>query len=167
MGWQDINPGTKSAKVMIARFIKAKTGTMGLEVAFEFQEGENTERLNWVGWLSAGALENTMKTLVDVLGFNGNDAADASGVLTDPKALAYGSNVSLVVEMEPNQDHTKEYPRIKWVNKLGGSAFEGCAPELIKADLNAIGFRAAFLAAKQGQPSTASGKPANADGLPF
>ncbi len=158
MGFKDITAGNKTAKPIAARFIKAKTGTLGMEVAFKFVENGQDERLNWVGWLSSGAIENTMKTLVDVLGYNGNDAVDANGVLVDPKALDYLKEVSLVVELEryQGQDGTeKSSPKIKFVNKLGGSQFENCTPEVIKNDLHALGFKAAFLAARQSHPQVA------------
>src|SRR4051812_11222862 len=106
-----ITAGDKIAKPTAARFIQAKTGTIGLEVAFSFKEPDGSEgRLNWVGWLSPttaekkGAFERTMETLVEVLGFNGNDSVDANGILVDPKALAYDKEVKLVVEMEKNPD---------------------------------------------------------------
>jgi len=157
MSYKDVVAGTKTAKPFAARFIKAKTGTLGMEVAFKFiekkQDGSSSEeRLNWVAWLSDKAIDNSLKTLVEVLGYNGNDSVDANGMLTDPNALVWDREVSLVVEIE---DYTKQdgttgqSPKIKWVNKLGGSSFGACTPESIKNDLGAMNFRAAFLAAKQ------------------
>ena len=159
MAYKDITAGTKTAKPIAARFITSKNGNHALEVCFQFEETSThtQERLYWQGWLSQKALENTMKTLVEVLGFNGNDSVDSNGVLTDPDALSYGKDVSIVVEMESyttDDGQTKQAPKIKWVNKLSGSSFSGCNPEIIKNDLNAVGFKAAFLAAKQKAPAT-------------
>ena len=154
MGYQDITVGDKVGKPVNARFIKSKNGTIGLEVAFDFVEPttDQIERQNWIGWLSAKAIENTMDTLVNVLGFNGNDLCDEEGVLLDKGALAYGKEVRLVIEIE--QYNQKTYPKIKWVNRLGGSAFDGVAPEVVKLDLQAVGFKGAFLAAKQMSDTT-------------
>lgn len=145
---KNITPGTKIARPYAGRFIKSEKGTLGLEVAFKFKEGDLDETLTWVGWLSEKAMERTMKTLVEVLGFNGDDSVDANSVLTNPKALNYAQDVSLVIEMEINPNDQKQYPRIKWVNQLGGSGFKGLAPESIKSELGAVGFKAAFMAAR-------------------
>lgn len=151
MSYKDITPGTKTAVNKGARFIKSKKGTLGLEVCFEFEEPTtNTrERLNWVAWLSPDAINNSMETLYTVLGFNGSEQTDAGGVLTDPEAFDYKREVSLVIDMETNPETGKEYPRIKWVNSLGGSAFAGVSPQTIKSDLAGVGFRAAFLSAQK------------------
>lgn len=159
MGYKDIRAGDKIAKPLAARFVKSKKGTQGCEVIFEFEEPSTgaMERLNWVGWLSPAALENTMDTLVNVLGFNGNDAIDDQGNLTDPGALAYQKQVKLVVEIESytnDKGESRSGAKIKWVNALGGSAFQACEPQTIKSELAGLGFRAAFLAAKQ-----SAGKP--------
>lgn len=147
MSYKDIGAGEYTAKPVkgFARFISSSKGTAGLEIPFEFKipATGNMERLNWVGWLSENAIEKTMETLVDVLGFNGQDACAEDGLLLDPQALAWDKEIKLVIEVEKFEE--KEYPKIKWVNKIGGSAFEGK-----KLDLEKIGFRAAFLAAKQG-----------------
>ena len=85
--------------------------------------------------------------LANVLGCNGSEVVDGNGNYTDPKFLDYKREVKLVVEGEEYEG--KIYPKIKWVNALGGSAFAGCSPEIVKNELGAIGFKAAFLAAKQ------------------
>lgn len=162
MGYKDISAGDKTAQATGARFIQSKNGTTGLEVAFKFTETvdgkPSDQRLSWVGWLSSGAIENTMKTLVEVLEFNGNDEVHSTsdvearpalaGVLKDPKALNFGADVVIVIEFEEYEG--KSRPKIKWVNKAGGSAFAGLTPETVKAELGAIGFKAQYLAAKKG-----------------
>lgn len=154
MGWKEITAGTKRAKPVSARIIRAKSGTLGMEVTFEFLEGTQIERLAWVGWLTSAAMENTMRTLVQTLGFNGDESTDATGVLTNKQALNWDQEVDLVVELEKAQDSEKTYPRVKWVNRIGGSGFQGCEPEVVKKELAAVGFKAAFLTAKAGVPST-------------
>jgi hypothetical protein len=154
MGYKDVTEGQKTAKVKSGRFIKSKNGTTALEVAFEFTEPstDRVEHLPWQGWLSEKALDNTMDTLVNVLGYNGSKIIDSDGVLTDPNAFAYGREVRLVIEIEDytnEKGETKAYPKIKWVNSLGGSNYTGITPESIKNELGSIGFEAAFLAAKK------------------
>lgn len=180
MGWKDVTPGEKIAKVVGARWIKSGTGKMGLEVAFDFEEPTTSgrERLNWVGWLSKDAIGNTMDTLVNVLGYNGSEDADENGVLTDKKAFNLEQEVKLVVEMELNPNNDKEYPRIKWVNAMSGSGFAGVSKNVIKSELAALGFKAAFLASKQGSgknntatktdaPEEEIGPPIDPNDLPF
>lgn len=150
MSFKDVTAGDKVGQATHARFVEAKTGAIGLEIAFKFKQGEAEERLTWVAWLTPAAIQFSMETLKNVLGFNGNDSADANGALTDPAALAYGQDVRLVVELEPYTDkngQAKTSPKIKFVNKLGGSNFAGVAPETIKSKLASIGLKAAFLAA--------------------
>lgn len=170
MSYKDITAGQKKAKPVAARFIESKGGTTGLEIGFEFIEPstDTPERLNWVGWLSANAMENTMATLVNVLGYNGNDEVDEHGVLSDPKALAYDREVILVVE--PEEYDGKTYMRVKWVNSLSGSAFQGVEKTVIKSKLDQMGFRAAFLAAKQktGKPAAIkASEPLDESKVPF
>ena len=136
---------------------------MGIEIAFQFDQDGSQERLNWIGWLSSAALDNTMKTLVDVLGYNGNDSINDDGVLSDPIAFKWDQLVTVVIEHETNPNNGKSYPKIKWVNSIGGSGFAHCNVETIKNDLNAVGFKAAFLAAKQGSTAKQQSAPAVKD----
>lgn len=167
MGLKDITAGDKIAHAIGARFIKSKKGTFGFEVAFEFVEPSTggPERLSWVGWLSQNAIEKSLETLVEVLGYNGSEVTDPNGVLTDPNVLNFKKEVKLVVEMEEGRDaetgapNGKLYPRIKWVNNIGGSMYQGVQVESIKNDLGAVGFKAAFLAARQNAGMSAGPRP--------
>lgn len=149
MSFKDITDGRKTAKPVAARFMKSpKTGTVGMEIKFEFLESTGAyESLNWVGWLTDKAMESTMDTLVNVLGFNGNDECDAEGILVDKGALNWDQEVSIVVELE--NYNGKQYPKIKWVNKLNQSPFGTCAKDEVKGALDKLGFKAKFLAVKQ------------------
>lgn len=162
MSYRDVTPGDKTARALAARFIKSKKGTLGIEVSFEFEEKSTggNERLSWVGWLSGGAIEKTMETLVDVLNYNGSEVTDQNGVLTDPNVLNFKKEVRLVVELEEGTDEAgmpngKSYPKIKWVNNMGGSMYQGVKVESIKNDLGAAGFKAAFLAARKNSGQSA------------
>jgi hypothetical protein len=150
MSYKDITAGERKAKPIAARFMKSKNkGTMGFEVIFEFEEPStgSQERQGWVGWLSAAAMENTMDTLVNVLGFNGNDTTNEDGTLSDPEAINWDAEVKIVIEME--EYNGKNYPKIKWVNKLSGGTHSTVEVKTLKADLDKLGFKAAFLMAKK------------------
>lgn len=184
MGYKNITAGEKKAIAIAARFIKSEgKGTPGIEIIFNFEE-PNTgtqESLNWVGWLSPNAKENTMDTLVNVLDCNGNvDQLDEKGVFTDPDFINYKKEVELVVELEIALDKDGKqkldnitfdpikYPRVKWVNNVGGSLYAACAPEVVKSELANVGFRANFLALTKGkQKNQPPMNPVNIEDLPF
>lgn len=163
MALKDITAGTKQpAKIRAGRFIEAKSGKIALEISFDFKEPSTDlpETLSYQYWLSEAALENSMKSLVETLGYNGSWDVDADGILTDPKVFDYSREVALVVELEEQKDaegnikYDKEgvirtFPRIKYVNKIGGSLYAGLTVGKVKSSLAAIGFKGAFLSAKQ------------------
>lgn len=169
MARKDITAGVKSAKVVAARFIESKSGKPAIEICFSFVEKstETEEKLFWQGWLSEAAIDHTMKTLVEVLEYNGSLEVDDEGVLTDKKAFT-DKEVSITVELEARRDeegqekldeegNTIVDPRIKWVNKAGGSAYSGMDVKKVQSSLKAIGFKAAFQSAKKkaGTPAAA------------
>lgn len=158
MSYKEITSGNKTAKALAARFIEAgEKKSLAIEVSFEFEEPSTgtKERLAWQGWLTPNAIENTLRTLTEVLEFNGNETHDANGVLTDPNVLNFTKEVQLVVGRETNPNNDKEYPKVKFVNNFSGSSkFQGATPDVLKNKLGAIGFKAAYLAAKQKAPQT-------------
>lgn len=155
MGYQDITAGKKTARAVGARFVQSEKGTMGVEVNFTF----DGETLNWVGWLSEKAIERTMLTLVETLDFNGDDEPVPGTSNLKPGAINTNKDVELVIELETYKDKTR--PVIKWVNLLGGG-FKGLTPEVVRGNLQAIGFKARYLAIKSGVQATSSSDP-----LPF
>ncbi len=172
MSYKDITPGIRTAKAVGARVIKSSKGTPGFEVSFEFTEPSttNVERLNWIGWLSPNAIEYTMNTLVDVLEFNGRDELidDGSGNLKDPNALNWLKDVSIVINAEEYDGKTRM--KIAWVNNIHGSAFQGGSASDMKRELEAVGFTAAFLAAKAKsnlKPKPTEQTPIPAEAVPF
>lgn len=148
MGFKDITAGKKLARVAAARFVNSQKGTLGIEVAFRFKQGEVEERIQWVGWCTADAIQRTMKTLVEVLGFNGDDSVDPSTKFLKATALDMNRDVELVIEMQTYEGKT--HPRVSWVNNPNSAGgFESPGQNQISAQLSAVGFKAAFLAAKQ------------------
>ncbi len=149
MSYNNITKGNKVARPLSARIIKSGKGTLGFEVEFSFHEESigGEERIRWTGWLSENALENTMATLVNVLGYSGNDEINEDGTLKDPNVLNWLKEVKLVIEME--EYNGKSRAKVKWVNALGGGGFQAAESSSLKNELKALGFTAAFLAAKQ------------------
>lgn len=150
-----------------ARLIKSSKDTHGVEVVFDFPEIEDQPSLTWVGWLSEKARENTFKTLSKVLDSDGSDQLDEDGYFTSEGFVNREKKYSLVVEMEDvlDQDGNHKFkeetgevltrPRIKWVNNLGGSNYEGVKPVEAKTFLSQINFKGAIKA-----KSTAKSAPA-------
>lgn len=148
MAFKDIVPGKKVARVVAGRFVNSEKGTLGIEVSFRFKEGESEERMQYVGWCSPLAIERTMKTLVEVLGYNGDDSVDPVSRYLLPGSLNQDRDVELVVEMEEYEG--KSRPRIKWINDpAAAGAFEALSQAEVKQQLSAVGFKAEFLKAKQ------------------
>lgn len=186
MGWKEITKGDKIAHAKGARFIKSgQKGTPGIEIAFEFEEPTTGQRetLNYVGWLSEKAINNTMDMLTNVLNSNGVEDTDVNGVFTSPGFIDTKKEVKLVVDMElgmekdgvtPKKDKvTGEdvyYPRIKFVNNIGGSAYANVTPDVVKTELASLGFRAAFLASRtQNKAAAPAAEPTSIDpkDIPF
>lgn len=173
MGYKDITEGSYSASVMGGRVVNSKSGKTAIEIAFSMDVGAEKVTMLWQGWLSPDAIERTMKTLVTTLGYNGSTAVDEDGRLTDPNAFDSTRRVQLVIEMEsyPNADGVETIrPRIKWVNAVSKSPFVGLKPESVKAELGALGFQAAFLAAKgntKASPKSEAGGIDKDERLPF
>lgn len=157
MGYKDIVAGVKKgAKITGARYIKASTGTLGVEIAFQFLENNELESLRWVGWCSQKAMPRTMKTLVDVMDFNGDDrmGPDSSMVAG---AVNTQKEYELVTDWEEYEDaetgEKKKRLRVQWVNLPGGgSAFASLTPQESQGAFAASGFKAAFFAQKSQNP---------------
>jgi len=113
----EILAGTFEAKVVDYGLKETKSGTQQVVVRFRWND---EFEYNWYGSFNEGkAREITMKSL-QVLGLSSNEIwnlADGpeSGMLDTDKL------VSIKVEHEQGMDG-KLYPKIKWVNELGGGA---------------------------------------------
>lgn len=158
-----ITEGRKTAKALgIRRVISPEKGTHSYQVAFQFDEAGQPTKLFWNGWLTEGAVENTFKTLVQVLEFNGNEDVVSvpggdinEGMLADQDCINRNKEVELVVENETYEGKTRA--RIKFVNNLGGGQFAGCSPEAVRSVNAQLNTRALFLSLKQqAQPAAAA-----------
>ncbi len=174
-----IAEGKYTAKAAGIRFIGKKQGFLAVEVAFKFADAEGkTQILPWQGFLkskagSTDAMERTVKTLVEVLDFNGEqdvvqvpEGDPKEGFLKNQDCINRLKDVQIDIEIETNvnAETGKEYknPRIKWVNNLGGGKFAGLDKETIDNELGSIGFKAMFLSLKQNSGSGAAAPKAKA-----
>lgn len=151
-----IQPGNYVARATAIRFVKPKD-TLGIQVNFELKPapGAAPQRIFWTGWISEKAQPQTLKTLDEVLEWNGDDRVvqvpdedPSKGMLANQDSINRKKEVELVIELETYEG--KERARVKWVNNVGGGQFAGVSPEVVKNDLAASGFKAAFLARRQG-----------------
>lgn len=140
-------------------------GTMGIPVVFEIVGGSCAgERVKWTGWFTEKAKERTLESLA-YMGLT--NISDLTKVLPDTTRKYLPAKVSITVEHEPGQnDPTKLFAKVAWVNKLGGARVNVDArldtPSMLAFTES---LRGAFEAAKAGAgpvvaPPANSGKPA-------
>lgn len=172
MSFKDIVAGKKTARPIRAGYTESKkTGNKAVAVEFAFDENGQQETLIWKGWLSEKAIEHTSRTLTDVLGFNLNDEAypeghPKAGEWKDPNAIAYGVDVSIVVEMETYEGKTR--PRIKYINKLGsGNAYKSLEPETVKGSPEIASFKAQCMAIRQAAGTAVKSSVDASSDIPF
>lgn len=95
-----------------ARAIEWRLGVTGggneqIGVLFQLEDGQ---LMTWYGFFSEKTTERTLDSL-ETMGWDGVS-------ITDPMGLDR-NDVQLVVEHETN-DEGKTFPRVRWVNRLGG-----------------------------------------------
>lgn len=150
MGFKDITEGKRTAVPIMARFIEPEGKTPSIEIIFEFEEPSTgkAERIPWNAYFSADATERSMKTLKDVLSFNGNfdvvapDGIKVQGTLSDPDVIAFGREVEIDIQLEEYNGRTRA--KVAWVNAIGGNKQVGCAPEQAAGIVERLGLREAF-----------------------
>lgn len=107
----DIKDGRYKAKARQAVLAKAGTGTP--EVAVEFILADPSlegQGITWHGFLTDKTFDRTVESLRHC-GWKGDDLSILEGV--------DANEVELVIENEAN-DEGDSYPRVRWVNRLGG-----------------------------------------------
>lgn len=92
-------------------FGRAGTGAEQVVVSFEIAEGEaKGQRITWRGFFTEKTHERTLESL-EYAGWDGVSLQRLDGLGSKPCVL--------VIEDEEGQDG-KMYPKVKWVNSLGG-----------------------------------------------
>jgi len=118
--------------------------------------------ISYTGWLSDGAIDRTIKDLVEVLGFDGDLQSLESGDQTFA-----GKECVIVTESETYEG--KERIKAKWINAVGRQG--GGAPAMEKAKVSSllakIGGRAKAVAKAAQSASPATTKPTPKGGSPF
>jgi len=129
----EIKPGSYAAKVIAYGAKKTQAGDGAIVIQFGFESEGESHTLAWQGSLKntgtgkKTGLQITLETL-EICGFDFNHADmrknfDKIALGTSAGVLDTDKEVSIKVEMEQGQDGNM-YPRVKWVNKLGGGAFK-------------------------------------------
>lgn len=134
-------------------------GTPAVQVILEIAEGEHAgERMRWDGWLTDATSQRTLESL-RYLGWHGDMLTDLTGITENV--------VQIVVEHESrevNGEH-KTFPRVKWINRIGGGAKISDEARMPSQAANALAqrFRAqarGIAAATAGPSKPAAAKPA-------
>ena len=112
-----ITEGKHTARGVEGALTQSKEkGTPGVQVILEVAEGEHAgTRIRWDGWLTDETSQRTLESLRH-LGWTGDMLTDLSGI--------DANIVQIVVEHEQKDinGEIKTFPRVRWVNRLGGGA---------------------------------------------
>lgn len=107
-----IQPGRHTATVIAATVGESKnTRTPGVFIDFQLSDGAE---INGTLWLSEKAYERTLNTLREVFAFNDDFATIHDQLDGRP------CSVTIVMELD-QRDLSKEWPRVKWINPIGGT----------------------------------------------
>jgi hypothetical protein len=106
-----VKPGHYQAIAREWTFGKTSKGTEQIAILFEIAEGdEKGQRITWYGFFTEATYERTLDSLENA-GWDGQSLKRLDGLGSRPCVI--------VVENETGQDG-KTYPRVRWVNSLGG-----------------------------------------------
>lgn len=106
-----VKSGRYKAKVIDHGISKTKAGDPQAVVRFEFETSTGYRELTWFGSFKEGALEHTVRALVNC-GLKGSNPAGA---------LEIGKEVSITVEIDKDQKGN-DRNIVRWVNVPGGVA---------------------------------------------
>lgn len=113
----NIVPGHHRARAVEADLGFAGTGTEQIAINFQFLDGENAgQHITWYGFFTEKCVERTFETL-RTCGWKGDDLNDLDGIDEN--------EVELVVEMAVDERDGHAYPKVRWVNRLGGGVALG------------------------------------------
>lgn len=103
----------------------------------------------WSGWLTDLAVDGTLKSVTEALGWDGTDLSELNGT-----GNFVGKEVWVVLEEETYQD--KVQTRVRWLNKVGGGGAQiPFAPE--KAQALSDRLKGRVLKYRQANPKGAPG----------
>lgn len=131
-----IKAGRYSATVKEHGITETKAGLPQVAVRFEIPYEDGIRELTWFGSFKEKALPITIKALL-ACGLKGSNPADD---------LTIGQEVSLVIDIDTDEETNKERNIIKWVNAPGGL---GKVLDAAEARAKLERFSGAVMAAKQ------------------
>lgn len=124
--------------------------TPAVSVIFEIIDGDSAgDRIKWDGWLTEKTTDRTMESL--------RYCGWSTDMLDDLRGIS-DNEVQLVIEPEVNERDGKTYPRVKWVNRLGGGASINDLQKVAGAAARTLAQR--FAAAARGSREKAPTRPA-------
>lgn len=145
-----ITPGKYRANLIGYQMGETKAGAAQAELMFDWQDADgDRHELIWYGsFKGEKAIEITTRSLVTCgLRRDAKPWDIAQGA--ESHVLDMSTPVSIVVEFERSQSG-KDYPRIKWINRLGGGGFkQGMTPEAARAKLAALGLEGQVAAVRK------------------
>lgn len=103
-----IQPGRYKAKAIDWKLGVTSNGNEQIGVLFQLDDGQT---LTWYGHFTEKTAERTLESL-EHMGWDGVD-------ITNPVGLD-ANDVQLVIEHEVSEKDGKTYPKVRWVNRLGG-----------------------------------------------
>jgi len=123
--------------------------TPGVALTLEFKVGDKVERLVWKGWFSEKTTERTIETLA-IMGFDEFKSVQTDGSF-GPENFD-NSEVDITVEHESfvgSDGQPKVAPKIKWINKPGGTGFGFAENVEVKTVLAGIDLKKELMVARQ------------------
>ena len=117
--------GTYPGKVTSHGLIKSKEKqTPGLSIRLQYETPEGFKAITRVYWVSAKALEFTLKMLKEVFGWTGSNIRDLHDNGAGGGFSLVGSPCEVVTEFEhftdPNSGEDKKSLKVKFLNPVGG-----------------------------------------------
>ena len=163
-----IEPGKYEARIVNYGIGQTKAGDPQVMVLLEYldKDGQSHE-ITWYGHVKSPEAANITAKALLCCGMRGNEIGDlADGV--ESGVLDTETPVKITVELEPKQDGNGTYARVKWINRLGGQAFQG---RLTKSDaklkLAPLNLKGAMMMARQETGIADKPKSDNFDDIPF
>ncbi len=168
MAFKDIVPGTYEGKVISGKFGQSgEKKTPGVGVEIEFMCNGVPERLWWTGWLSAAAQEKTVEQLI-FLGYDTDSGNEPDGTILVGKHIDPTVEFKIVVEMEEYEKdgQTKTAPKIKWINRPGGSQLATMEVKEVSAMMAAVDIKKLGAAARASLGMKKTTPKSSTSGLP-
>jgi hypothetical protein len=146
-----IEPGTYTAKIVDYEIEFSSQGNP--QVVLLFQVEGTTDRIRWYGHLTEKAKNRTYDTL-ELCGFRGTSLDDFCGGVASRIIHPIDMKTPFSIVVENEQYQGKTYTKVKWINRIGGSAHLGKADfNKIKAKLAELNVKADLMQRKQKAPA--------------